>query len=102
MDRLSLCKLHELIIAKVWPYSDSIHKGFVNLMIMRTDGVVGIPRRTQIKPCLYSEFWFRSSPLIYLADREWGIFYACNLTVWGGVAGFAEAGSATLTSLDLI
>lgn|GEM_PF-3377028 len=56
MDRLSLCKLHELIIAKVWPYSDSIHKGFVNLNTMRTDEVVGIPRRIQIKPCLYSEF----------------------------------------------
>jgi len=102
MDRLFLCKLHELIIAKVWPYSDSIHKGFVNLIIMRTDGAVGIPRRTQIKPCLYSEFWFRSSPLIYLADREWGIFYVCNLTVRGEIASFAEAGSAALTSLDLI
>ena len=63
--------------------------------------MAGIPRITHIKLCLNSEFWFRSSPLIYMADREWGFFMSA---IWGAaeIAGFARAGSSASTSLDLI
>ena len=40
---------------------------------------------------------------MYILCSRRAIFYVCNLTVrGGGIEGFAEAGSAALTSLDLI